>query len=337
MSLEDEINAIKLYYSSRWFWRSTAVTDAINQATIRFNNQTPSSAPTYTIPTYVPTYNSNHILLDSYDKLIEYLQIASTYHTNKDYDKVISTLESALPYARNISLTRESEIAAFIEDAKIKKSIKETLDACNYCTATYGKLAYWFNISGDILCECVQWYDLDMVQKKCIKSGISELSNAILRMYNNWLTKFSDPTSFISENWLRRDEATKFFVQYAKEVMWMTPDTSKTSCSFSDLSSAWSDLKDAIKESCQLWLFQWYNGKFMPTQKLTNAQAISVFIRLIDGKKDESGSHFANEYYTTAYNLWLLNNLNLNNKSLFNSFTTRGEVGTMLFRGKDLK
>jgi hypothetical protein len=55
---------------------------------------------------------------------------------------------------------------------------------------------------------------------------------------------------------LRRDEASKFFVQYAKESLGLTPDTSNISCEFSDLDSAWPDLKNLIKESCQLGLFK---------------------------------------------------------------------------------
>ena len=116
----------------------------------------------------------------------------------------------------------------------------------------------------------------------------SEIEQAINWMYDKWLTVFNEPISFHAYNWLRRDEAAKFFVKYAKEVMGMIPDYSKQWCSFKDLDQAWSDLKDIIVESCQLWLFQWNKWKFMPTQQLTNAQAITVFMRLREWYKDES-------------------------------------------------
>ncbi len=161
---------------------------------------------------------------------------------------------------------------------------------------------------------------------------IDELQEAILWMYEKWLTIFNEPVSFMASNWLRRDEAAKFFVQYAKEVMGKTPDYSKKWCTFNDLNQAWSDLKDVIVESCQLWLFQWHNGKFMPTQQLTNAQAITVFMRLLEWYKDESWTHFANNYYESAHAQWFLRDTPLDNKAYFDNYTTRWNVAKMLFR-----
>jgi hypothetical protein len=91
-------------------------------------------------------------------------------------------------------------------------------------------------------------------------------------------------------------------------------------------------LKDIVVEACQLWLFQWYKWNFMPTDKLTNAQAITVFMRLIDWYKDESWDHFANEYYKIARESWLLKWLNLENRAYFDRETTRWEVAIMLYR-----
>jgi hypothetical protein len=168
---------------------------------------------------------------------------------------------------------------------------------------------------------------LDNLQDK-----IWELSNAVKWMYDNNLTKFANPEDFMASRWLRRDEAAKFYVQYAKQVMWKTPDYSKQWCNFKDLNEAWSDLKDIIVESCQLWLFQWNNWKFMPTQQLTNAQALTVFMRLREWYKDETGSHFANNYYESAHSQWLLYDTPLDNRENFDRYTTRWDVAKMLFR-----
>lgn len=163
-------------------------------------------------------------------------------------------------------------------------------------------------------------------------NNIPELNQAITWMYEKWLTVFNEPTSFMAYNWLRRDEAAKFYVQYAKQVMWRTPDYSKQWCNFKDLDKARPDLKDVIVESCQLWLFQWNNWKFMPTQQLTNAQAITVFMRLREWYKDEKGSHFANNYYESAHSQWLLYDTPLDNRENFDKYTTRWDVAKMLFR-----
>lgn len=171
--------------------------------------------------------------------------------------------------------------------------------------------------------------------EKNTKKDTPELNKAINRMYENWLTIFNDPESFMAYNWLRRDEASKFFVRYVKEVMWQIPDYSKQWCSFKDLDKAWPDLKDVVVEACQLWLFQWYKWNFMPDQFLTNAQALTVFMRLREWYKDESGSHFANNYYESAHAQWFLFDTPLDNKANFDVNTTRGDVAKMLFRWKN--
>ncbi len=167
------------------------------------------------------------------------------------------------------------------------------------------------------------------------KNNIPELNKAINWMYEKWLTMFNNPESFMYTNWLRRDEASKFFVKYTKEVMWQTPDYSKKWCSFKDLDKAWTDLKDIIVEACQLWLFQWYKWNFMPDQLLTNAQALTVFMRLREWYKDESGSHFANNYYESAHAQWFLFDTPLDNKANFDMNTTRWDVAKMLFRWQE--
>lgn len=171
---------------------------------------------------------------------------------------------------------------------------------------------WWFSLAAGSIDEAVSW------------------------MNQNWLTKFNNPTDFMATKWLRRDEASKFFVQYAKEVLNLIPDTSKTSCNFTDLNQARPDLKDLIKEACQLWLFQWYNWKFMPTQSLTNAQAITVLIRMVDWNKDETQWHFAQKYFEKAQELWIMNWLVLDSTSNFDKLTTRGDVGILIFNSSKL-
>ena len=160
---------------------------------------------------------------------------------------------------------------------------------------------------------------------------LSEMEEAVQWMYNAWMTKFNEPNSFMATKSLRRDEASKFFVRFAKDILWKTPDTSKD-CKFSDLDKAWSDLKWEIVEACQLWLFQWAKWKFMPEQQLTNAQAITVFMRMFEWYKDESWTHFANEYYTSAHDKGFLKDTPLDYMTNFWNETTRWDVAKMLFR-----
>lgn len=161
----------------------------------------------------------------------------------------------------------------------------------------------------------------------------NELQESISWMNQQWLTIFDSPDSFMSDGWLRRDEAAKFFVNYAIKVLNKEIIEDKD-CSFKDANQARPDLKDVIIQACQLWLFQWYNWKFMPQEKLTNWQAITVFVRLIDGQKDESLWHFAKEYFVKANQLNLLQNTNLQKESNFDIYTTRWDVAKMLFKWK---
>lgn len=156
-------------------------------------------------------------------------------------------------------------------------------------------------------------------------------NDVISRMYQNWLTKFDNPTDFMESKSLRRDEASKFFVQYSKDLLNKTTDETKAECNtLSDLNKWWSDLSETMKDSCKLWLFQWYKGKFMPTQTLTKWQAITVLIRMIDGKKDETQWHFAQKYYERALELWILDWVTLSSKT-FDYLITRGDMARLLY------
>ena len=209
-----------------------------------------------------------------------------------------------------------------------------------------GIIALWYNkywetppdIVYDTLNNSKKWNTIDAVlylnnlNKYFDSIWLNELKAAINWMYSKWLTIFNTPESFMYQNWLRRDEAAKFFVKYAKEILGKTPDTSRLWCDFFDLSKAWPDLQEIVVESCQLWLFQWYQGHFMPDQQLTNAQALAVFIRMIDWWKDETWWHFADNYLQKAKELWITQWLSLDDRVLFDQNTTRWAVAQMIYR-----
>lgn len=165
----------------------------------------------------------------------------------------------------------------------------------------------------------------------------STLDQAISWMNQNGLTKFTNAQDFMANQNLRRDEATKFFVQYAKQIQKSISDETKTECNkFADLNKWRSDLADSMKDSCKIGLFQWTNWKFMPTQSLTNAQAITVVMRMIDGKQDETQWHFAQNYFERAKEFGIINWLNLNSTANFDKLATRWEVAILLFNASNM-
>lgn len=161
------------------------------------------------------------------------------------------------------------------------------------------------------------------------------IDDAITWMYNNELTIYNNQTDFNVDKWLRRDEAAKFFVQFAK-LKWKT-DYIKTTrqCEFNDINESWSDLKGFVLESCRLWLFQWNKWKFNPQNKITNAEGITVLMRLVDWWQDEqSVKHRSDNYYNRANILNILDNVSINNK---NSIATRGNVGIAIYNWDSIK
>ena len=165
----------------------------------------------------------------------------------------------------------------------------------------------------------------------------TQLDVAVTWMYQNWLTKYDNSTDFMSEKSLRRDEAAKFFVQYAKQQLHKSPDTSKKECDgFSDLNKWYIDLQDNVKDACRLWLFKGSQGKFMPEQTLTNGQAITVLMRMIDGMQDETKWHFATQYFQKAVSLDITEWVSLS-ENTFDAQATRWDVGILLYNASHME
>lgn len=165
-------------------------------------------------------------------------------------------------------------------------------------------------------------------------ASADRLDDAISWMYDNGLTIHAGQMTYKADRWLRRDEAAKFFVQFSKLLWKETYVKTAAQCTFSDINQSRSDLKDIVVESCRLWLFQWSQGKFTPQNNLTNAQAITVLVRLMAGMQSEVWlTHRADNYYAKANELGVLDNVDMNNK---NSIATRGNVGIIIYDGNTI-
>jgi hypothetical protein len=163
---------------------------------------------------------------------------------------------------------------------------------------------------------------------------LTDTQAAVDYLYANGLTKFSTTTSFMADSNLRRDEAAAFFARFARDVLDMVPDTSKAECStFTDLSLAHSDLKSEIVASCQLGLFKGSNGKFMPTASFSNAHALTVIVRLLDGDQSETGAHRASNYLKRAQTLGLTSGLSADSSNKLDSYISRGDVARLIEAG----
>jgi hypothetical protein len=138
----------------------------------------------------------------------------------------------------------------------------------------------------------------------------------------------------MASNWLRRDEAAAFFARFARDVLGMAPDTSKAECNvFTDISLWHTDLQSEMIVACQLWLFRWSNGLFMPTASFTNAQALTVLVRLVDGTKSEVGTHRGINYYNAAKAAGLTASLSANAEVNLDTHISRGDVAKLIEAG----
>jgi hypothetical protein len=131
------------------------------------------------------------------------------------------------------------------------------------------------------------------------------LEDAIQWGYDEGLTSFSTNSTFRPHDSLRRDEAAKFLIEFAK-VNGNYLEYVNFSCSFKDINKSRSDLKNYVNEACGKNILKGSNGYVMPDQKLTNAQIITTVVRILDNGKLQSESnvsHWADNYYKRAQGL----------------------------------
>lgn len=131
-----------------------------------------------------------------------------------------------------------------------------------------------------------------------------EFEAAVQWMYDNDLTRYDNPIQFLPAETLTREQAAKFFWNFAVYLN-KTPVLWEEECQFNDVENADWTLKSHIISSCMLWLFKGSQGNFMPFDTLTRAEAMTVVIRTIKGKLDETIVPRWSNYHKEARQLWL--------------------------------
>ena len=160
-----------------------------------------------------------------------------------------------------------------------------------------------------------------------------ELQKAITWMYDNGMTRYNEPVSFMANDPINREQAAKFFWVLA-ETLYQKEKNETQNCQFSDLRSADPTLQNNIIQACQMWLFQWYAGKYDPKTNLTNAQALAVLSRIVNGKLNENLRPRYRNYYQSN-NLWkyvFTNGLKIWSIWLAERQATRGEIAVMIYK-----
>ena len=149
-------------------------------------------------------------------------------------------------------------------------------------------------------------------------------------MFDKGLTKFDNADGFGGNRTITREQAAKFFAQFAKKVLNRTEDTSMN-CSFSDSASIDSTLSADVTSACQLGLFKGSKGKFNPKAPITAAEMLTVAMRLKYGMLSETGANWWAAYKAKADELGIISDLDLN-LSATNKGAERINAAYILYR-----
>jgi hypothetical protein len=85
-----------------------------------------------------------------------------------------------------------------------------------------------------------------------------------------------------------------------------------------------------IQDACEYGLFRGNNGNFLPKNSITEAEALVVIMRSLEGMMDESGSPWYGAYYDRAYDLGVIDDEDID--AIGSTKITREKLGTWLYR-----
>lgn len=156
-------------------------------------------------------------------------------------------------------------------------------------------------------------------------TGVS-FDDALSWMHDRWLTKYDSVWDFRSQDNITRWEVAKFVSTYA-EVIWVW--YIRETCTFDDI--LWYDytLVPHIIESCKYWLLKWSANKFYPHQNMTEAEALTLIMRSVEGMQDETAQPRYVSYYTLGKSYGLISQETI--KSVGETKITREKLWTWLY------
>ena len=156
----------------------------------------------------------------------------------------------------------------------------------------------------------------------------TELKQAYNWAYNNKITTM-DSFEKANMKWnITREEMAKMISNYAINILWKTPDTTKT-CLFID-SNINPGLVESVTKSCQLWLMGQWLTSFRPKDSVTRAEFWTVLSRALRWNKNEWWSTYYENHLKALKSEWIMTKID----SPMNK-EVRGYVMLMLMRSTD--
>ena len=156
----------------------------------------------------------------------------------------------------------------------------------------------------------------------------SELQQAYNWAYKNGITTMSSIEKANMKWNITREEMAKMISNYAVNILWKTPDTTKT-CLFLD-SNINPGLVSFVTESCQLWLMGQWVTSFRPKDSVTRAEFWTVLSRALRWDKNGWWSTYYENHLKALKSEWIMTKI-----STPMSKEVRGYVMLMLMRSTD--
>ena len=153
-------------------------------------------------------------------------------------------------------------------------------------------------------------------------------------MYQNNITIYGTAADYRPDDYINREEAAKLITNTSL-ALGFSSSIKNNDCEFLDLSGANIGLVYNIKQACEVGLFAGYQHNFMPKNIFSTAQAITVFVKMLEG--DEASGVATNprwiNYYRKGRAVGITNDTGVAN---FDRPITRREIAIRIRRIKGL-
>jgi len=150
-------------------------------------------------------------------------------------------------------------------------------------------------------------------------------------MAENGLTTLSQD-NFRPNDYITRWEVAKNFSQMAG-VLDLEKTRSASECQFNDIEGYDYTLVPHIIEACEYGLVKGSQWSYFPNNQISEAELITVTIRMLMGMQDETGNPWWSEYHSMGSWLGIIEN-----KGVWDLDTpaTRQTVGTWLYKAANV-
>ena len=128
---------------------------------------------------------------------------------------------------------------------------------------------------------------------------------SLLQAY--WLTKFTDTDTFTPESGLKRYEAAKILVEYAKKVL-CRGKVQEYKNEYKDIEKVDSTLSPYIIEAYEMWILKWSKWQFRPTEVISKQEFVAALVRMFSNKNMDvrwEGNNWDREYRKVFKEMWL--------------------------------